>query len=148
MRDNVINIYFAGSIRGGRQLAEKYKKIIEFLGTFGNVYTEHVGDDKAIGMDSNNMSDMEIHDRDMKWIHQSDIMVAEVSVPSLGVGYEIASALSMKKPVLCLYNEEADYGLSAMISGSKEVSLLKYENLEQLETIIPAFLRNVAHHTG
>ena len=78
MRDKIINIYFAGSIRGGRQLAEKYKKIIELLGSHGNVYTEHVGDDAAIGIDSNTKSDREIHDRDMEWIHQSDIMVAEV----------------------------------------------------------------------
>jgi len=143
--DKTINIYFAGSIRGGRQLAEKYREIIDFLNTLGNVYTEHVADDTAIGIDSNTLSDMEIHDRDMEWIVQSDIMVAEVSVPSLGVGYEIASALIMKKPVLCLFSEKADQDLSAMIAGSKEISLFRYESQDQLERVIPQFLTDAGY---
>ena len=44
-------------------------------------------------------SDVEIHDRDMNWITQSDIFVAEVSNPSLGVGYEISAAISLNKKI-------------------------------------------------
>ena len=141
-KDKAINIYFAGSIRGGRQLAERYKEIIKYLGSIGHVYTEHVGDDQSINIDLNTLSDKDIHDRDMKWIIQSDVMVAEVSVPSLGVGYEIASAISMNKPVLCLYNKNAEHGLSAMIAGSKEVSLIRYESFDQLKMAITQFLKD------
>lgn len=41
-------IYFAGSIRGGRDDATLYHKIIETLKTYGQVFTEHVGDDVAV----------------------------------------------------------------------------------------------------
>ncbi|MEZ4526596.1 MAG: hypothetical protein R2941_11810 [Desulfobacterales bacterium] len=39
-----MKIYFAGSIRGGRDDVEIYRKLIAFLKSFGQVLTEHVGD--------------------------------------------------------------------------------------------------------
>ena len=38
-----MKIYFAGSIRGGREEEETYLKFIEHLATYGQVLTEHVG---------------------------------------------------------------------------------------------------------
>ena len=38
-----MKIYFAGSIRGGREEEETYLKLIEHLATYGQVLTEHVG---------------------------------------------------------------------------------------------------------
>ncbi len=37
-------LYFAGSIRGGREDAALYRRIIQELGKYGDVLTEHVGD--------------------------------------------------------------------------------------------------------
>jgi len=136
----MINIYFAGSIRGGRHLAERYQKIIAMLQLHGNVYTEHVGDNSLIDRDNEHLSDEEIHDRDMDWIGKSDLMVAEVSLPSLGVGYEIARAICSGIPVLCLYDENAAHRLSAMIAGSDEIKLVKYKSPERLEHEISGFI--------
>ena len=36
-------VYFCGSIRGGRDDAELYKRIIEQIKQYGTVLTEHVG---------------------------------------------------------------------------------------------------------
>lgn len=36
-------IYFAGSIRGGRQDTALYERIIKQLQQYGHVFTEHVG---------------------------------------------------------------------------------------------------------
>ena len=52
------------------------------------------------------LSDQEIHDRDLQWIIESDMLVAEVTIPSLGVGYEIGRAIEMGKPILCLFNTD------------------------------------------
>lgn len=41
-----LRIYFAGSIRGGRDDVQLYVKIIKFLQTYGTVLTEHVADPK------------------------------------------------------------------------------------------------------
>lgn len=43
-----MKIYFAGSIRGGRKDAGLYKKIIDYLGKYGEVLTEHIGNKKIL----------------------------------------------------------------------------------------------------
>jgi len=49
------------------------------------------------------MDDKTIHDTDFAWLKESDVVVAEVTVPSTGVGYELGRAVEMKKPILALY---------------------------------------------
>lgn len=134
-----MNIYFCGSIRGGRGLAETYAKMIEQLGQHGKVLTEHLGSDDVIESKDRSMTDKEIHDRDMQWIIESDLLVAEVTVPSLGVGYEIGRALEMGKPVLCLFQPETEFHLSAMIAGSDKVVMKYYRNLKEAKAQIDAF---------
>ena len=41
--DILRKFYFAGSIRGGREDVELYRQLIDYLQTFGNVLTEHIG---------------------------------------------------------------------------------------------------------
>ena len=137
--ETVKRIYFAGSIRGGRQLAGRYRGLIEMLRSYGHVYSEHVGSEEKIDRDKT-LSDREIHERDLEWIRQSDLVVAEVSIPSLGVGYEIASAIALGKPILCLYDQNSEYRLSAMITGSDETLVRKYESLEEAGRILEAFM--------
>jgi nucleoside 2-deoxyribosyltransferase len=126
------NIYFAGSIRGGRGDAAFYKQIIDELRKYGAVLTEHVGADEQ----GSELSDKEIHDRDMDWLTSSDIMIAEVTRPSLGVGYEIGIAVSMEKPVVCLYRKGGDAPLSAMIAGSSAASTHEYSDMEEAKGIL------------
>ena len=145
----MIKIYFCGSIRGGRQLAFVYAKFIEMLQGFGKVLTEHLGDDEVILAKDRVLSDKEIHDRDFKWIVESDLIVADVTVPSLGVGYEIGRAIEMGKPVLCLFNSNSEYKLSAMIAGFEGIELRYYTDpgalLETFKTFID---RHAPHHTS
>ncbi|MCD4683463.1 MAG: nucleoside 2-deoxyribosyltransferase [Bacteroidales bacterium] len=135
-----MNIYFAGSIRGGREDVKIYHEIIIHLRKFGNVLTEHVADDNLEKAGEKNMSDMDIHDRDMAWLNQSDVVVAEVSVPSLGVGYEIRAAVTMEKKVLCLYRKQKGKRLSAMIAGCSDIKMSYYESLSEAKEIINRYL--------
>lgn len=135
-----LKIYFAGSIRGGREFSESYYQIIQLLGDFGRVFTEHIGDRENIIRDDKGLSDHEIHDRDMNWLERSDIFIAEVSVPSLGVGYEIGNAIHFEKPVLCLYKKDAASRLSAMISGSKDLALYEYSDLGEIPSVVRRFI--------
>lgn len=43
-----------------------------------------------------------IYKRDVDWLLESDFVIAEVTQPSLGVGYELGFAEAKGKPVLCL----------------------------------------------
>ncbi|MDF1573813.1 MAG: nucleoside 2-deoxyribosyltransferase [Bacteroidales bacterium] len=134
-----MNIYFCGSIRGGRNLAETYAVMIEMLGSYGKVLTEHLGSNEEIESKDRILSDKEIHDRDLQWIVNSDLLVAEVTVPSLGVGYEIGRAIEMGKPVLCLFKQDSGYTLSAMISGSDQVKMEYYQSLDEVKELFQAF---------
>jgi nucleoside 2-deoxyribosyltransferase len=137
-----MKIYFAGSIRGGRDDQALYFDIIGRLGLYGRVLTEHVG---GSGLDSHGEegSDREIHDRDIAWLREADCLVAEVTTPSLGVGYEVGRALEWGKPILCLYRRSSGRALSAMIAGSGGVKLRVYESTADLDEIVREFFGTV-----
>jgi hypothetical protein len=131
-----MTIYFAGSIRGGRDDRDIYARIIEMLKPYGTVVTEHVGD-ADINLGGENAPDCDIHDRDLDWLRKSDVLVAEVTAPSLGVGYEIGRAVEWKKRIICLYRPAPDCKLSGMIAGCKDVTVHEYRDVEELR---PYFL--------
>ena len=132
-------IYFAGSIRGGREDQQLYLEIVDHLKAHGAVLTEHVGDHALTG-EGEKLSSREIHDRDLAWLSKSDCIVAEVTMPSLGVGYEIGRALEWKKPVLCLFRPAEGRLLSAMIAGNIEVTLREYCTIAELKIHLDDFL--------
>ncbi len=136
-----MKIYFAGSIRGGREDKEIYLNIIKLLSSYGLVLTEHIGKADLSAMGETNLTDNEIYDRDVSWINESDIIIAEVTRPSLGVGYEIAYAESKGKKIVCIYREvEPGKSLSAMISGNSNFDSIKYTGLDDLKTVFDNLL--------
>jgi len=136
-----MQIYFAGSIRGGREDAALYHQIVELLGNYGEVLTEHVADTE-LGILGQHIGDRNIHDRDLGWLKSSDCLVAEVSTPSLGVGYEIGKATEWGKPVLCLYRPAEGRSLSAMIAGSNGLTLKEYQSADELNQIFEHYFRS------
>jgi len=138
-----MKIYFAGSIRGGREDAALYNELIKHLGNYGEVLTEHIGELKMTHLGDDGPSDQFIHDRDMEWLISSDVIVAEVTTVSMGVGYEIGRAVEMSKKVLCLFRPDAGKNLSAMIGGCPEIELVKYFTTEEAKKSIDYFLDNL-----
>lgn len=132
-----MNIYFSGSIRGGRNDAALYGELIQELKKYGEVLTEHVGSPSI----EENLSDRQIHDRDIRWLSEADIVFAEITTPSLGVGYEIARAISFHKPIYCLYREWEETSVSAMIKGSPQVSCHCYSELSTAISILRDILK-------
>jgi nucleoside 2-deoxyribosyltransferase len=126
-------IYFSGAISGGRADVALYRRLIEVLETdgfhflAGAVAAEHVsegGEPLDAGF---------IFERDMRWIEQADMLIAEVSMPSTGVGYEIAVARYIRQiPVICLYRPAHTKRCTAMISGDRGLTLIEYEELEEV----------------
>ena len=135
-----MNIYFAGAIRGGREDVQLYFEIIKRLGAYGRVLTEHVGNPELTGSGEID-DDCEIHDRDLAWLREADYLVAEVTTPSLGVGYEIGKATEWGKPTLCLYRQSDERALSAMIAGCGGTVVREYQNAEDLRGIFDDFFR-------
>ena len=138
-----MKIYFAGAIRGGRDDAKLYKEIIEYLGNIGQVLTEHIGDKNLSKMGEKYGTDIAIYNRDMDWLNSADSVIAEVSTPSLGVGYELGIAEKLKKPVLCLYRPSKGKRLSAMVKGNNKLSLWEYHNLTEARLCIDSFFKSL-----
>ena len=70
-------------------------------------------------------------------------MIADVTVPSLGVGYEIGFAETLNIPILCLYNPKNKKPLSAMITGNKNIIWKEYSSFEDAQMLIKNFLSNI-----
>lgn len=131
-----MKIYFAGAIRGGRGDRDLYAQIIEELQKYGTVLTEHVGNAELTAHGEADRTDADIYERDMEWIRAADVVVAEVTTPSLGVGYELGQAEAMGKKIICLYREQDGKRLSAMVSGSAYPKVRMYKNRKDVVEIL------------
>ncbi len=130
-----MKLFFAGSIRGGGGYGKVYRRIIALLKSHGNVISEHLyhnGNSKQGG----EIPDTAIHARDSSAIRQADVVCAEVSHPSIGVGYEIGLAESLGIPVIALYHGGSEYRLSAMVSGNEKIMILSYDTFEELDSLL------------
>ena len=140
-----MKIYFAASIRGGREDQNKYNELIRFLSSKVEVLTEHVGDSSLGQAGEKDLSDKEIYQRDLEWLESADAVIAEVTNPSLGVGYELGIAEKLGKPVLCLYKDSSDdTKLSAMVSGNQKFRTFLYHDLDQAKEEIVSFIHSVS----
>ncbi|MDD5472602.1 MAG: nucleoside 2-deoxyribosyltransferase [Candidatus Methanoperedens sp.] len=133
-----MKIFFAGSIRGGRSMLSEYRQIIALLKKLGHdVVSEHVASPKLEEAEAR-LTEEEIFKSDICFIDESDCVVADVTVPSIGVGYEICYAVSKCKRVLCTYKEGTN--VSAMVLGNKGVKAIQYRNMEELEMLLSPHL--------
>lgn len=135
-----MKIYFSGSIRSGRENVPLYQEIINHLKKYGQVLTEHVGDPNLTVDGEQGLVDEQIYKRDMAWLGEADIVIAEVSTPSLGVGYEIREAERLGKKVICLFKREGKK-LSAMISGNQNLKVKVYTEKEEAFNHIDDFFK-------
>ncbi len=108
-----MKVYFAGSIRAGRVDAGLYRRMIACIRRKAEVLTEHVGD---LSLEES-ASDRQIYARDTAWLREADLLIAECSCPSLGVGYELAYAEALGKPCHIFY-DAGKARLSAMLNGN------------------------------
>lgn len=132
-------IYFAGSIRGGRVDADLYRRIIQFVQQTDTVLTEHVGSSNLILNEQGRERDARIYDQDTAWLRQSDLLIAECTCPSLGVGYELAYAEHRGIPCHIFY-DKTKAQLSAMLTGNPYFHIHPYENEEQIYAALTQLL--------
>ncbi|VDD97346.1 unnamed protein product [Enterobius vermicularis] len=146
-----MKIYFCGSIRAGRSDAELYGVLIKKLGAYGKVLTEHIGllepwnaphlSKFSLGQ-GDLEKDKEIHRTDMEWLHSADVVIAECTVPSIGVGFELGVAYKLGLPTLALFRQNPNViGLSAMVRGvsTDNWEVFEYKEPEELNAVFEKF---------
>lgn len=130
-------VYFAGSIRGGRADAELYERVIRHIQKEHIVLTEHIGDLSLSKLEGD--SDVAIYEQDTAWLREADLVIAECTTPSLGVGYELAYAESHNIPVHIFYDKSRTR-LSAMLAGDKYFHIHPYAGEEELLQMVDKVL--------
>ena len=138
-----MNIYFACSITGGRAFESAYQEFTRILLEDGHeVPTSHLAGSDVMALEKV-IDPQEVYERDVAWIRACDALIAEVSAPSHGVGYEIGYALEQSKSVLCLAQE--GISVSKMITGNPHPALQVkfYRDVKGGIALIHAFLANI-----
>jgi nucleoside 2-deoxyribosyltransferase len=138
-----MNIYFSCSLTGGRRDEQIYSEIVAHLTELGHeVPTAHLADPAVMDLEKV-VEPADVFARDIGWIEACDALLAEVSTPSHGVGYEIAYALALGKPVLCCFRRGER--VSKMITGNDSPGLVvrDYDDLPEALEVVDVFLAGV-----
>lgn len=133
-------VYFAGSIRGGRADAALYQRMISYIEQTDKVLTEHIGSSAMSIKARTAAEDRHIYERDTEWLRQSDVLIAECTCPSHGVGYELAYAEAHRIPVYIFYNKNQS-NISAMLNGNEYFDIIPYQSEEDIYRHLDRILR-------
>jgi nucleoside 2-deoxyribosyltransferase len=139
-----MKIYFSCSLTGGRGDEEVYALIVDHLQEAGHhVLTAHLARPEVMELERV-VDPYEVYRRDMEWIRGCDVLIAEVSTPSHGVGYEIAYALACGKPVLCCYRQGVTVSKMIVGNDSPGLAVRSYEQAGNVIEMIDHFLEEIA----
>lgn len=138
-----MNVYFSCSLTGGRNNEAVYAAIVDHLLALGHeVPTAHLARPDVMALEQV-VDPAEVYARDIRWIEGCDALIAEVSTPSHGVGYEIAYALSQGKPVLCCFRNGTRVSKMLLGNDSRGLAVRAYEDIASALTSVEAFLKRV-----
>ncbi len=142
----VKKIYFSCSISGGRDRAHVYQDIVDNIKATGMHVLSEIFADKTIKPEfgpTRHLSDNQIWQKDLDGVKEADGIIAEVTQPSFGVGYEIAKAEEYQKPVLVLFWKDSGRRLSPMISGDPNVLVFEYSDIAETKMAIEKFVKRL-----
>jgi hypothetical protein len=142
-------IYFSGSISGGRQDLALYQRIVRALEADGHSVLAGAVANEDVGDGGESLAPQAIFERDLRWLDDAGVVVAEVSVPSNGVGYEIAYARYERRiPVIALWRPAYTKRCSAMLSGDPGIELIQYQTEVDLLPRLLESLRHLGRYVG
>ena len=126
-----MNIFFTYKKRGSQDNEDRCLEIIEYLKKYGTITSAYIRE-RNIDYSGAKLTDKEILERNSKMIREADILVAEVTTPSLGVGYQIHFSKTINKRIVCLYKNQIKTELSPIINGDEGLEIIKYDTLKEL----------------
>jgi hypothetical protein len=131
-----MKIYFGFTVAGDRSQVMVARQVVELLEAMGHeVLSRHLVSDNAAQMDRI-ITPQAVYERNMNWLRQCDIFIAEVSGSSFGLGYEAGFVLgSSDKRVVLFYRRELAPRISLLITGNTHpnCTLIPYSGPEEIE---------------
>ena len=140
-----MKIYFGFTVAGDRSSVDAARKFVECLEGKGHeVLTRHLVSDNAWEADRS-ISPQDVFRRDMAWLRQCDLFIAEVSGSSFGLGFEAGYLLgATDKKVVLLYRRELEKRVSLLITGNTHANctVMAYDMVEEVEAFLHAHIRD------
>lgn len=120
--------FMAPVIRGNR---ENYKRIADVIEKqHHDLLTHHAIDRDPKQIETESAAEAELYSKKLfNWIKKADVIIFEVSQPDVSIGFEVASALNLNKPVIILTRKDS-VGLPHALKGihSDRLQLLTYDD--------------------
>jgi len=146
-----MKIYFGFTVAGDRSTVETARRIVLLLEEMGHeVLTRHLVGDNAWAADRQ-ITPHQVYLRDMAWLEQCDLFLAEVSGSSFGLGFEAGYLLgATAKKVILFYRLELEKKISLLITGNthSNCTLVRYSSTDEVETFIKTNLHPEESHAG
>ena len=134
-----MKIYFGFTVAGDRSGVTVARMIVDILVEMSHeVLTQHLVQDNAWEADRR-ITSKEVYLRDMKWLEQCDLFMAEVSGSSFGLGFETGYLLgATTKKVVLFYRRDVESKISLLITGITHPNcrLVPYSDLNEVESWI------------
>ncbi len=136
-----MKIYFSGSIYGGRQKLETYQTLIKALKQYGEILNEEIADSQVIEKEKQT-TDEHIFESLEKRLQEADIIFAELTIPSIGVGYELGYADSHNKKIIGIYDTTIVPKITTMVRGNKRIKTIPYTDINEIISQLDKILEN------
>jgi nucleoside 2-deoxyribosyltransferase len=125
-----VNIYLACTVRGDRGRLSAVRAIAALLERYGHtVMTHHLLSDDVDAAESA-LGQREVFERDVRWLERADLLIAEASGSSYGVGFEVGYVLGRSQPsgrrVIVLYDAARAAQVSRLITGNTHPACTTY----------------------
>jgi len=141
-----MNIYLACTVRGDRRAVAAARAVADFLERQGHsILTRHLLADDVEDAESA-LTERDVFERDMRWLTAADVVIAEASGSSYGVGFEVGYVLGQAERtgqrVLLLYDAARGAHVSRLIAGNSHAccTTSPYRDTEDLLRIVDAFM--------
>jgi hypothetical protein len=140
-----VRIYLACTVRGDRGGVLAARAICGCLQRHGHeVLTTHLLTDDANDAEAA-LTEEQVYRRDLEWLAQCEVLVAEASGSTYGVGFEVGYVLGQAgrtgQRVLLLYDRSRRHAISRLITGNRDVNCTTfgYGSVEELTAFMDRF---------
>lgn len=145
-----MNVYLACTVRGDRCGLGIARDLCDCLERSGHrVLTTHLLEDDVEAAESS-LGEREVFARDIGWLDSCDLLVAEASGSSYGVGFEVGYVLGRSahtgQRVLLLYNAARAAVVSRLLVGNSHpnCTTYSYRDAGDLRAFVEHYLRGTA----
>ena len=125
-----MNIYLACTVRGDRTAVATARALADAIERLGHtILTRHLLEDD-VDTREGTLTEREVFERDLRWLEAADVLIAEASGSSYGVGFEvgyvIGRAAQSCQRVLLLYDASRRPSVSRLIAGNTHPACTTY----------------------